>query len=158
MSFLRFLPVAIALTGLLAWSTVVVSDQAVGPDHRAFTPVFSIEGVPEPVLEWLDEQTGERMAEFGEEFAGGCVRLGNEPRRRFALAGYDAATSLWILAYEHGGRGHHLHVALIEVSDGSVSVKSHGSWNPPLEHRFEPLHIQQLTEAVRNGFRNDDHW
>ncbi len=47
--------------------------------------------------------------------------VSGRPTRRFLLAG--EAQSCWFVAYEHGGRGHHIHLVVFDTSPSKPSVQ-----------------------------------
>jgi hypothetical protein len=78
----------------------------------------SVKQIPRAVLEALQSRFhgDSRLADRDEPFDATDLASGR-PRRRFVLAGRSG--SEWFLAYEHGGRGHHLDLVVFDLRAGS---------------------------------------
>jgi hypothetical protein len=76
--------------------------------------VQALEQIPAPVLKALQARfkDNRRLADRGQPFDATDVVSGL-PTRRLVLAGYTSTE--WFVTYEHGGRGHHLDVIVLDV-------------------------------------------
>ena len=108
-----------------------------------------------PVLKALQARFkgDSRLADRGQPFDATDLVSGL-PRRRLVLAGHTSTE--WFVAYEHGGRGHHLDLVVFNVRDGSprpVLVTSPNAgrhddrtgWQLTLEDLLPTLAITRTT-------------
>jgi hypothetical protein len=71
----------------------------------AVSPIASLQELPRELRHKLTSHLPD-MVDRGEPFE--ATDVGSGPRRRFIIAA--ATESRWVMAYEHGGIGYHIHV------------------------------------------------
>src|SRR5438046_2276818 len=114
----------LGITLMLAAATGLVHSGAhPSKPSAASTPwvtVRTVKQVPAPVLLALQARftSDKRLADVGEPFDPTDVLTGL-PQRRLVLAGHTATE--WFVAYEHGGRAHHLDLVVLNTQ-GNVPV------------------------------------
>jgi len=145
----------------VAWLVTVVVSSAAADSAPTPTQLFlsskwvevpALHQVKPAIIRALTGQFGEdrRLAGSGEPFDASDLVSGL-PTRRFILAGH--AQTLWFVAYEHGGRGHHLVLAVFDdqstppkpllVATGTAGVHNDiVGWKVSLE---------QLRASLRSG-------
>lgn len=122
----------------------------------AFKPVLSAQELDPAVRDELDRRIGEPMAASGEPYQATDVVLDKLPTRRFVVAGVSALSAkFWVLCYEHGGIGHHHHIALFALDDGVASVRKAGQWLPG---RARPVTLERVVDALRNDEQQPGNW
>ncbi len=109
-------------------------------------PVYIVRSMPSTVVaDLLTHVAFGRnggVADRGETYnATDIIKYPERPTRRFLFGAVDDRTA--VLAYEHGGRGYHIHVVAYDVS-GARAV--------PLFNVVGPVHsIPELQHSLRTG-------
>lgn len=126
--------------------------------QAAYVVVEFFRELPPAVRHEIERRSSEPIADVGEPFRATDVVVDNRPCRRFVFAGHARAPSdLWVVCYEHGGRGYHYHVALFELINGSVHVIKAGQWLP--EDPEKTVQLKEILSALRRGeIGYDNHW
>jgi hypothetical protein len=100
-----------------------------------------------------------RLADAGAPWEATDVGLTDAPCRRLLVAGHLGSS--WVLLYEHGGRGLHHHLVMLQVADGTAVVEYWGtgyackSWR---QCESGKCRLRQLQEAVRKGWFGPNEW
>ena len=128
--------------------------------HGSFVPVASLRALDAAVASELHRRTKEPVADVGEPFEPTDVITGNLPTRRFVLAGKSTMSpTVWVVCYEHGGRGYHYHVALFQVDEDTARVLKAGQWLPAWKERKRAVTLDRILTALRVGeVQYDNHW
>ncbi|HEY3500918.1 MAG TPA: hypothetical protein VGK73_39770 [Polyangiaceae bacterium] len=128
------------------------SPERFAPDEvlgGGFEPIGRLESLHPEVQAELRRLTKERMANPGESYQATDVRLAELPMRRLVLGGVSKLSRrFWLVCYEHGGIGHHHHIALFEVHGDGVTAHRGGSW---LAKRDAPITLSRVTEALKTA-------
>jgi hypothetical protein len=126
----------------------------------SFRSIASIRDLEAAVKAEIRLRVSEPIADAGAPFQATDVVADGLPRRRFVVAGVSTATpKYWIVCYEHGGRGHHFHVALFAVANGAASVPKSGLWLPSSKERGRPVTLDRVVKAIqKNELKDDNHW
>ncbi|MEP7706813.1 hypothetical protein [Paraglaciecola sp. 25GB23A] len=92
--------------------------QALNADFHVF---HSLNELPKNVQNYLNEHIKDTISPVDGAFRATDVIIDpNIPTRRLLLAGIDA--NLFFVWYEHGGRGYHHHIVVLEESVKSVNL------------------------------------
>ncbi len=117
----RFLELASA--SLLAFGSALGGAEAAktGKEPQHWTTVRSAKLIPPRIVNVLRSEfsSDNRLADVGEPFDATDVLTGL-PQRRLVLAGHTAAE--WFIAYEHGGRGHHLDLVVFNTQHATPKL------------------------------------
>ena len=128
----------------------------------AWQPILDPAVVDRSVMKALLDfiPTGKRLASPGESFEATDLVSGL-PSRRFLLAG--TAQSRWFVAYEHGGRGHHIHLVVFDTVSSTPAVRFAASgragvhddlvgWHVSLSELKAAVSSRELREIVSDEF------
>lgn len=153
------------MTLLLAAGLLLTSDGAEQATidaalHGPFVPVASLRTVDAAVASELHRRITEPIADVGESFEPTDVITGDFPSRRFVLAGKSAMSpTFWVVCYEHGGRGYHYHIALLQVDADNARVLKAGQWLPAWKERKRTVTLDRILKALQNDeVQYDNHW
>ena len=109
------------------------------------------------VSQLLNLTNQEPIAEIGQPFEATDV-IGDTsiPMRRFVTAGVDTSEKkYWILCYEHGGFGYHLHVAVFALKNNKFYKVTAGQ----ALFQNDDILFSDIKNALDNGDVNyDNHW
>ena len=107
---------------LAATSGRTVPDRTAAFLSPAWELVTDSAKVDAPVTQALLEfiPTDKPLAARDEPFEATDI-VSDRPTRRFLLAG--KAVSRWFVAYEHGGRGHHIHLVVFDTAAAKPAVQ-----------------------------------
>jgi hypothetical protein len=138
-------------------STVGGFDEALRGSFRSITSIRDLDAA---VKAEIRRRVGESIADAGAPFQATDVVAEGLPRRRFVVAGMSTATpKYWIVCYEHGGRGHHFHVALFAIANGMASVPRSGQWLPGSKERGRTISLERVVRAIqKDELKDDNHW
>jgi hypothetical protein len=120
--------------------------------------VNSLREVNPTVVEVLRDRIGrdDRLADRGEPFDATCIVAGH-PSRRLVLAGYTG--SRWFIAYEVGGRAHHIVLVTFEMTETAptITMLARGSPGEHDDERGWQLNLEEIRDALLSGsLRLDD--
>jgi hypothetical protein len=126
----------------------------------SFVRIASLRALDAAVAAELQRRTKEPVADVGEPFEPTDVVTGDLPSRRFVLAGKSAPSpTSWVVCYEHGGRGYHYHIALLEVDAGDVRAIKAGQWLPTSKERKRAVTLARVLKALHDDeVQYDNHW
>ena len=115
-----------------------------------YTTILTLDGVSPDALEALASQFHDSrgIADVDEPYESTDVIWSNAPHRRLLLAG--RAATHWFLAYEHGGRGHHHHLVIIEDSAHKPEIKlnARGQVRECYKRSRQGCHLDNLKRAA----------
>jgi hypothetical protein len=110
------------LIGILFAIATYAPAAALNDTKSEWVTVRTVAAIPADVFEALLSHFGHErhLADRGEPFEGTDLHGTGLPSRRLVLAGHSATE--WFVAYEHGGRAHHLDIVILDRGPEGVRV------------------------------------
>ena len=115
--------------------------------EEEYRDIYTMDEVPQSLVNLLLAKMSfdPRLAEGGEPFNEAEVIDPRLPRRRFMFAAYS--TNFILVAYEHGGRGLHYHLAAFTVEAGKPKL----IFGTTYTQRMELDALKKIQDLVRRG-------
>ncbi len=151
--------IAVAVTGATG-SMAAEEEKLASALLEEFQPVRSLDALPTVIQRDLGNRIPDRLAGPGEPFRATDVIIDDRPSRRLVLvARASGDVDLWVVCYEHGGRGHHYHIVVMTLTNGQSVVLKAGQWSPDHMEKGNEVTLGRVLTVLRNdNVKHDNHW